>query len=105
MSSRATALCIRAVRTFWHRLALNGGVRPGDVVAIVGAGPIGLSAITGARLFSPSLRARLCRYSRVPCRRFRSRHGSPQRWQSAGQGSKIVSRMSRIAWSSSSTAW
>lgn len=33
---------------------LNGGVRPGDVVAVVGAGPIGLSAITGARLFSPS---------------------------------------------------
>src|SRR5690242_2585104 len=33
---------------------LNGSVRPGDVVAIVGAGPIGLSAITGARLFSPA---------------------------------------------------
>jgi len=33
---------------------LNGGVRPGDVVAIVGAGPIGLSATTGSRLFSPS---------------------------------------------------
>jgi alcohol dehydrogenase len=33
---------------------LNGGVRPGDVVAIVGAGPIGLSAIMGARLYSPS---------------------------------------------------
>ena len=33
---------------------LNGSVRPGDVVAIVGAGPIGLSAIVGARLFSPS---------------------------------------------------
>jgi alcohol dehydrogenase len=33
---------------------LNGNVRPGDVVAIVGAGPIGLSAVTGARLFSPS---------------------------------------------------
>jgi alcohol dehydrogenase len=33
---------------------LNGGVRPGDVVAIVGAGPIGLSAIMGAQLFSPS---------------------------------------------------
>jgi alcohol dehydrogenase len=33
---------------------LNGNVRPGDVVAVVGAGPIGLSAITGARLFSPS---------------------------------------------------
>jgi alcohol dehydrogenase len=34
---------------------LNGQIRPGDVVAVVGAGPIGLSAITGARLFSPSL--------------------------------------------------
>jgi alcohol dehydrogenase len=33
---------------------LAGGVRPGDVVAVVGAGPIGLSAITCARLFSPS---------------------------------------------------
>jgi alcohol dehydrogenase len=33
---------------------LNGHVQPGDTVAVVGAGPIGLSAITGARLFSPS---------------------------------------------------
>jgi alcohol dehydrogenase len=33
---------------------LNGGVRPGDVVAIIGAGPIGLSAIMGSRLYSPS---------------------------------------------------
>ena len=33
---------------------LNGRIRPGDVVAVVGAGPIGLSAISGARLFSPS---------------------------------------------------
>jgi alcohol dehydrogenase len=33
---------------------LNGTVQPGDVVAVVGAGPIGLSAIMCARLFSPS---------------------------------------------------
>jgi alcohol dehydrogenase len=33
---------------------LNGKVRPGDVVAVVGAGPVGLAAITGAQLFSPS---------------------------------------------------
>jgi alcohol dehydrogenase len=33
---------------------LNGAVRPGDTVAVVGAGPIGLSAIMGARLYSPS---------------------------------------------------
>jgi len=33
---------------------LNGHVVPGDVVAVVGAGPIGLAAIMGSRLFSPS---------------------------------------------------
>ena len=33
---------------------LNGAVRPGDVVAIIGAGPIGLAAIMTAQLFSPS---------------------------------------------------
>jgi alcohol dehydrogenase len=33
---------------------LNGRVQPGDVVAVVGAGPIGLAAILAARLFSPS---------------------------------------------------
>jgi alcohol dehydrogenase len=33
---------------------LNGTVRPGDTVAIVGAGPIGLAAIIGAKLHSPS---------------------------------------------------
>src|SRR5271170_3452379 len=33
---------------------LNGTVSPGDVVAVVGAGPIGLSAITGCLMFSPS---------------------------------------------------
>ncbi len=33
---------------------LNGNVRPGDLVAVVGAGPVGLAAIKGAQLFSPS---------------------------------------------------
>jgi alcohol dehydrogenase len=32
---------------------LNGAVAPGDVVAIVGAGPIGLAAILTARLYTP----------------------------------------------------
>ena len=32
---------------------LNGRVVPGDTVVVVGAGPIGLSAITGAKLYSP----------------------------------------------------
>lgn len=34
---------------------LNGHVQPGDTVAVVGAGPIGLSAITGAKLYSPGM--------------------------------------------------
>ena len=33
---------------------LNGMVAPGDVVAIVGAGPIGLAAILTARLYTPA---------------------------------------------------
>ena len=33
---------------------LNGGVGPGDTVAVVGAGPIGLAAIMTAKLFSPA---------------------------------------------------
>jgi alcohol dehydrogenase len=32
---------------------LNGGVEPGDTVAIVGAGPIGLATIMTAKLFTP----------------------------------------------------
>jgi alcohol dehydrogenase len=32
---------------------LNGGIEPGDTVAIVGAGPIGLAAIMTAKLFTP----------------------------------------------------
>jgi len=31
----------------------NGQVQPGDVVAVVGAGPIGLAAVATARLYSP----------------------------------------------------
>ena len=33
---------------------LNGKVQPGDTVAIVGAGPIGLAALLTARLYSPA---------------------------------------------------
>jgi alcohol dehydrogenase len=33
---------------------LNGAVRPGDTVAVVGSGPIGLAAMMGAKLYSPA---------------------------------------------------
>jgi alcohol dehydrogenase len=34
---------------------LNGHVRPGDTIAIVGAGPVGLSALMTARFYSPAV--------------------------------------------------
>jgi alcohol dehydrogenase len=33
---------------------LNGRIQPADIVAVVGAGPVGLSCILGARLYSPA---------------------------------------------------
>lgn len=33
---------------------MNGQVKPGDVVAIVGAGPVGLAALLAAQLYSPA---------------------------------------------------
>jgi alcohol dehydrogenase len=33
---------------------LNGKVKPGDIVAIIGSGPIGLSALLTAQLYSPA---------------------------------------------------
>ncbi|MGE9692408.1 MULTISPECIES: alcohol dehydrogenase catalytic domain-containing protein [unclassified Streptomyces] len=32
---------------------LNGQVKPGDTVVVVGAGPVGLAAVTASRLYSP----------------------------------------------------
>jgi alcohol dehydrogenase len=34
--------------------ALNGQVKPGDMVAIVGSGPVGLAALLATRLYSPA---------------------------------------------------
>lgn len=34
--------------------AIRGQVKPGDIVAIIGAGPVGLAALLTAQLFSPS---------------------------------------------------
>ncbi len=45
---------------------LNGRVQPGDTIAVVGAGPIGLAAILGAKLYSP---AAIVAIDPVPARR------------------------------------
>jgi alcohol dehydrogenase len=54
MNDEAVLMLADILPTAYEVGVVNGGVRPGDTVAIVGAGPIGLSAILGAALYSPA---------------------------------------------------
>lgn len=53
MDSADAVLLADIFPTSYEVGVLNGHVRPGDTVVVVGAGPIGLAAISTARLFSP----------------------------------------------------
>ncbi|HVK23999.1 MAG TPA: zinc-dependent alcohol dehydrogenase family protein [Actinokineospora sp.] len=53
LSAESALMLADILPTSYEVGVLNGGVQPGDTVAIVGAGPIGLAAITTAKLFSP----------------------------------------------------
>lgn len=50
----AAVLLADILPTSYEVGVLNGQVRPGDSVVVVGTGPIGLAAIQTARLYSPS---------------------------------------------------
>lgn len=54
VTDEAAVLLADILPTSYEVGVLAGGVRPGDVVVIVGAGPIGLAAVMTSRLFSPS---------------------------------------------------
>jgi alcohol dehydrogenase len=54
VSNESAVLLADILPTGYEVGVLNGQVRPGDTVAVVGAGPIGLAAIMTARLFSPA---------------------------------------------------
>jgi alcohol dehydrogenase len=54
VSDESAVLLADILPTSYEVGVLNGRVRPGDTVAIVGAGPIGLAAIVTARLYSPA---------------------------------------------------
>ena len=54
ISDEAAVLLADILPTSYEVGVLNGKVRPGDTVAIVGAGPIGLAAVATARLYSPA---------------------------------------------------
>jgi alcohol dehydrogenase len=54
VSNEAAVMLADILPTSYEVGVLAGGVRPGDTVAIVGAGPIGLAAIMTARLLSPA---------------------------------------------------
>ncbi|GAA5017952.1 zinc-dependent alcohol dehydrogenase family protein [Streptomyces siamensis] len=53
MDSKDAVLLADIFPTSYEVGVLNGRVRPGDTVVVVGAGPIGLAAIATARLLSP----------------------------------------------------
>src|SRR4029077_3878369 len=53
VSDEALLMLADILPTGYEVGVLAGGVRPGDVVAVVGAGPVGLAAIAGAQLYSP----------------------------------------------------
>lgn len=53
VSSADAVMLADILPTSYEVGVLNGAVRPGDTVVIVGAGPIGLAAVTTATLFSP----------------------------------------------------
>jgi alcohol dehydrogenase len=53
VSDEAAVLLADILPTAYEVGVLNGRVRPGDSIAVVGAGPIGLAAITTGRLYSP----------------------------------------------------
>jgi alcohol dehydrogenase len=54
VSSEAAVLLADILPTSYEVGVRNGKVQPGDTVVIVGAGPIGLAAITTSQLYSPS---------------------------------------------------
>jgi alcohol dehydrogenase len=54
VSDEAAVLLADILPTSYEVGVLAGHVRPGDVVVIVGAGPIGLAAVMTAKLYSPS---------------------------------------------------
>src|SRR5690348_5899490 len=54
ISDEAAVLLADILPTSYEVGVLNGKVQPGDTVAIVGAGPIGLAAVATARLYSPA---------------------------------------------------
>lgn len=54
VSDEAAVLLADILPTSYEVGVLNGQVRPGDTVVVVGVGPIGLAAILTARLYSPS---------------------------------------------------
>lgn len=59
------ALFVGDILATGYVAALNGGIEPGDTVAVVGCGPVGLLAQLAARLFAP---ARIIAFDPLPAR-------------------------------------
>nr|BBJ48919.1 hypothetical protein SAVMC3_15480 [Streptomyces avermitilis] len=53
MDSKDAVLLADILPTAYEVGVLNGRVRPGDTVVVVGAGPVGLAAVATSRLYTP----------------------------------------------------
>ncbi|CAM5727233.1 hypothetical protein SALBM217S_07490 [Streptomyces griseoloalbus] len=78
---------------------LNGRVRPGDTVVVVGAGPVGLAAIATAQLSAPNASSRWT-WRRPGSRRRRS--SAPTRWPTRA---RVPSSWSRTSPANSARTW
>jgi len=79
---------------------LNGHVQPGDTVAVVGAGPIGLAAITGARMFHRATSSQSTWQTRAS--RPRSASAPTSRLTTLARTRSPTCRASPTAWASTS---
>ncbi|MFE9650334.1 zinc-dependent alcohol dehydrogenase family protein [Streptomyces sp. NPDC006365] len=71
VDSKEAVLLADIYPTAYEVGVLNGGVRPGDTIAVVGAGPIGLAAVVTARLYTPE---RIIAVDPVPARLEAAKH-------------------------------
>ena len=75
VSDEAAVLLADILPTSYEVGVLNGAVRPGDTVVVVGTGPIGLAAILTARLLSPVAHRRDRQGGEPPAGRQAARRG------------------------------
>ncbi|MDQ0946874.1 alcohol dehydrogenase [Streptomyces phaeochromogenes] len=87
LDSKDAVLLADIFPTAYEVGVLNGRVRPGDTVAVVGAGPIGLAAIATARLYTPE---KIIAVDLAPARLEAAKHLGADAVAAAGEAESLV---------------